>query len=164
MSKKIIIIRHAKSSWSDFNISDFDRPLDERGLRDAPIMANLLKETGHHPQKLISSAANRAQSTAKYFSKVFDLPIEITKELYHGEPGNYIDQLMDLDNTVHCVALFGHNPGITHIANLIQRGSTDNVPTCGIIIAETIDDTTWQKISWKNMRLINILTPKNPHP
>ncbi|MBK8627403.1 MAG: hypothetical protein IPN86_18100 [Saprospiraceae bacterium] len=53
MIKKIIIVRHAKSSWTDFSISDFDRPLDERGLTDAPVMAELLKDNGHFPQKII---------------------------------------------------------------------------------------------------------------
>jgi phosphohistidine phosphatase len=164
MTKKIIIVRHAKSSWTDIGLSDFDRPLDERGLRDAPVMADLLKETGHFPEKLISSSAVRAKSTAHYFSKVFDIPVETTRELYHGEPENYIDQLNLLNETTLSIALFGHNPGITYLANLIKPGVTDNIPTCGIIIAEMPKNILWKDVSWSKMKLISILTPKNPHP
>ncbi len=164
MIKKIIIVRHAKSSWTDFSISDFDRPLDERGLTDAPVMAELLKDNGHFPQKIISSSANRAQSTASFFSQTFGIQLETTRELYHGEPEDYIQQLSIINDALHCVALFGHNPGITFLANLIEPGVTSNIPTCGIIIAEMPLEVPWSKVSWSKMKLVKILTPNNPYP
>jgi phosphohistidine phosphatase len=164
MTKKIIIVRHAKSSWTDFNLSDFDRPLDERGLTDAPAMAALLKDTGYVPQKLISSSAVRAKSTANFFANVFGLPLETTEDLYHGEPDDFLEQLALLHEDVSCVALFGHNPGITYLANLIKQAVTDNIPTCGMIICEMPPQTAWKKAKWSKMKLISILTPKNPYP
>jgi len=164
MIKKIIIVRHAKSSWTDFTLADFDRPLDARGIKDGPFMAELLMRIGHYPQKLISSAATRAKSTASYFSAVFKIPLETTKDLYHGEPQDYMDQLHVLDESMHCVAMFGHNPGITYLANLIKPNVIDDIPTCGMIIVEMPQDILWSKMTWSDMKLIDILTPKNPNP
>lgn len=160
--KKVIIVRHAKSSWTDFSLSDFDRPLDNRGHHDAPIMAARLKEEGHIPQRIITSNATRAKTTARYFSQVFDVPVEEARDLYHGLAEDYLDIIKTLDENVECVALFGHNPGITFLANLIKMGSTDNIPTCGIVIAE-VKGPIWAKTEWEDLRLIGIMTPKDAH-
>lgn len=164
MIKKIIIVRHAKSSWADFSLSDFERPLDQRGLNDAPIMAEILKNAGHYPQKLVSSSAVRAKSTAAYFSKTFQIPVELADSLYHGEPEDYLDQIELLTEDIHCVAFFGHNPGITYLANEIKNGVSDNIPTCGIIVAEMPIHVLWKDAAWSKMQLKQILTPKDPQP
>ncbi|MBC7885937.1 MAG: histidine phosphatase family protein [Saprospiraceae bacterium] len=156
--KKVIIIRHAKSSWNDFNLSDFDRPLDSRGLRDAPLMAERLKKAGHIPQILISSNALRAKTTANYFSTVFDLDVRLVPSLYHGQPDDYLNVITELEEDIKTVALFGHNPGITYIANLIKPGCTDNIPTCGIIVA-TLSDMMWEEADWNKMTLTELMYP-----
>ena len=161
MTKKIIIIRHAKSSWTDFSLSDFDRTLDDRGLKDAPVMANRLKEAGHIPNKIITSSAVRAKNTAAYFANALSINKEETRLLYHGEPEDYLEQIQLLDETISCIALVGHNPGITHIANLIKPGVTDNIPTCGIIIAEMDGKIKWNDTDWGKLKLLNIMAPKN---
>ena len=158
--KKVIIIRHAKSSWTDFNLSDFERPLDERGVHDGPIMANRLKEAGHFPQKIISSSAVRAKTTAGYFSDVFHIPVEETKALYHAYPDVYLDFIRSMDENTICVALVGHNPGITYLANDIAPGSTDNIPTCGIIVAD-LGDHKWAEADWHKMKLLRFMFPKD---
>lgn len=162
--KKIIIVRHAKSSWSDFSLSDFERPLDQRGLNDAPVMAEVLKDAGHYPQKIVSSSAVRAKSTASYFSTSFKIPVELVSSLYHGQPMDYLEQIVLLSEDVQCVAYFGHNPGITLLANEIQPGVTDNIPTCGIIVAEMPQEIPWKNAKWSKMKLKHILTPKDPYP
>lgn len=164
MYKQIIIVRHGKSSWTNFNLSDHDRPLDERGLKDGPFMANLLAEKGYFPQRLITSTAVRAKATAHFFSERFGIVPEDERSLYHGLPQNYIDQIKLLDENVNTAALFGHNPGITLIANQIKPGSTDNIPTCGIIIATMNLQTPWHKIRFEDMNLKTILVPKNYAP
>ena len=122
MLKKIIILPHAKSSWSDFSLSDFDRPLDQRGLNDAPIMAEVLRDAGHFPQKLLSSSAVRAKSTAAYFSKTFKIPVELVDSLYHGHPDDYLNQIVQLPENIQCVAFFGqfmwHVPQIQYLAQI----------------------------------------------
>ena len=159
MSKKVIIIRHAKSSWSQTGLADFDRPLNERGLKDALFMANRLRDLGEIPEILISSNANRAQSTAKYFAEILDKPLELNSSLYHGYPEDYLNALSELSDDIKMVALFGHNPGITYIANMISQGCTDNIPTCGIIIAQT-NLNSWASLNWKDFKLESLLFPK----
>ena len=158
--KKVIIVRHAKSSWTDFSLSDFDRPLDNRGHHDAVHMAARLKESGHIPQRIITSSAVRAKTTAQYFSKAFDIPLEESRDLYHGQAEDYLDIIKSLDEKTECIAMFGHNPGITFLANLINMGCTDNIPTCGIVIAE-VKSAVWAKSEWDNMKLVRIMTPKD---
>lgn len=159
--KKVIIVRHGKSSWAEFGLSDHDRPLDERGKSDAPVMAELLAQKGHFPQRLVSSTAQRAHSTADYFSKKFDIPIILVEDLYHGAPDDYLEQIKKLDSSVNCVAFFGHNPGITYLANQVQPGCTDNVPTCGLVVLYLPAECDWSKASYKKMKLVDLLYPKN---
>jgi phosphohistidine phosphatase len=157
--KKVIIVRHAKSSWDDFRMTDFDRPLDQRGLRDAPNMAKLLKAEGLKPDIIYTSDANRAQTTANFFASEFDMEINKKHSLYHGAPDDYLDVIRMENDQYQTIALFGHNPGITFLTNLISSGSTDNIPTCGIIIAGYVGKL-WSDCDWSGLKLIKILTPK----
>jgi len=156
--KQVIIVRHAKSSWTDFGLSDFERPLDTRGLRDAPLMAERLKGMGYSPQILCSSNAVRAIETAQYFSKLNNITLDFFPNLYHGLPEDYIEVMSGLDESISSAAFFGHNPGITFVANLIKPGCTDNIPTCGIIVA-SFPVGKWSEANWKNMTLVELLYP-----
>lgn len=160
--KKVIIVRHAKSSWTDLSMKDFDRPLDSRGLHDAPVMAKVLHNAGYKPDVIYSSDANRALTTARYFAEEFGMQVQKKHSLYHGEPDDYLDIIVDENDHTQTIALFGHNPGITYMANLIKSGCTNNIPTCGIIIAE-FTGTSWSLCQWKDLKLVKILTPKNQH-
>ncbi len=83
-------IRHAKSSWSDLSLDDFDRPLNERGKRDAPKMAQWFSENTQEKPILFSSPANRALSTAKCFEKVLTpIKFNIVDDLYHANLQDY---------------------------------------------------------------------------
>ena len=158
--KKIIIIRHAKSSWTDISLTDFERTLDPRGLSDAPMMADRLKSSGYFPEIIVSSDAVRAKTTAGYFADSFGLQLKIDPKLYHGQSENYLNALAEMNDQISTIALVGHNPGITHIANLIAPGCTNNIPTCGIIIASSAKNN-WSSMSWKDMHLDVLLFPKN---
>jgi phosphohistidine phosphatase len=160
MSKTIIIIRHAKSSWTDLSMRDFDRPLDDRGLKDAPMMASKLKDFGVKPDVLISSAANRALMTANFFSGEFGLAVKEEKSLYHAPPSAYLEKINGLSEDITTVVFFGHNPGVTDLANEIEPGIIDDLPTCSITIAEVKRDLRWEDIDWRHMTLETILTPK----
>jgi phosphohistidine phosphatase len=160
--KTVIFVRHAKSSWSDFNLSDHDRPLDERGLRDAPRMAARLYEKGVLLDHLLSSTAKRARSTAQYFASAQGLnesDIETEKELYHAYPDTIIDQVQMLDDRFNCVALFGHNPGYTELYNLFTSDLIDNLPTCGVFKVEA-DIDTWIDFRPDNARITDYFFPK----
>ena len=133
--KQLLVIRHAKSSWNDAVIDDFDRPLNERGNSDAPRMAKLLSEKGIHVDAIISSTANRAFSTAIYFAKELGLKkinIKSYDKLYHAPSHVFYDIIDDLDDDLNSIAIFAHNPGITDFVNSLSETQIDNMPTCGI--------------------------------
>jgi phosphohistidine phosphatase len=161
MQKKIYIVRHAKSSWTNIGLSDFDRPLDDRGERDAPVMAAFLKRQGVLPDVIISSPAKRAKTTAMVFSDVFHKKVTFADNLYHGDPEDYLQHIQLLDENVQSVMLFGHNPGITYIAHLVKPHSTENVSTCGVLDLSMDAGQIWETADWSAMTLEDIYTPKS---
>lgn len=162
MEKYIYIVRHAKSSWIDPMMSDHDRPLDDRGWHDAPMMAEVMLQSGYVIDKIIASTANRARSTASFFAEKYNLDVNLAKRLYHGDPEDYLDEMIEQPESVVGLALFGHNPGITWLANMLKPGVTDNVPTCGVLVCTIKKEMSWQDIGWKDIHLAHILSPKNP--
>jgi phosphohistidine phosphatase len=160
--KHIYIVRHAKSSWSDLTISDVDRPLNERGKRDAPRMAERCRELGVIPELIISSNAKRAMETCTFFINQYKLPdaqVQLNKKLYHAPEHVYIEEAQLVDDRISSVMMFGHNPGITYLANSISEKFIDNVPTCGVLIIES-KVNSWMDLDLMNCKLINFLYPK----
>ena len=115
--KSLLIVRHAKSSWDDPSQKDFDRPLNERGKKDAPAMAkHLHKEKNVALDAIVSSPAKRAFTTAKFFAEEFDIKkkhIIEKPELYEASTENFYDVVTSINDDYDAVALFSHNPGIT---------------------------------------------------
>ncbi len=138
--KTIYFIRHAKSSWDHFGISDKDRPLNDRGEQDAPRMAQLLKEKGVQPDQLVSSPAKRAFTTATYFAKAFDIPVSdiiIKEQIYEANVRDIMEVVREMSDDWEVVFLFGHNPTFTDVVNQFAQHSISNVPTCGICKVES---------------------------
>ncbi|WP_207491715.1 SixA phosphatase family protein [Aridibaculum aurantiacum] len=132
--KKLLLIRHAKSSW-DFYNEDFDRPLNDRGHKNAPEMAKRLLKQDIKIDAFVSSPAVRALSTAEYFAKAYDVKskhIITIPSLYHAAPEIFYSVIEELDDELKTVAIFSHNPGITEFANEQTNTRIDNLPTCGI--------------------------------
>ena len=132
--KSILLIRHAKSSW-DFNVEDFDRPLNERGKKAAPEMANRLLKKDIKIDVFISSPALRALTTAKYFADVYkvnkDHIIEVDA-LYEPTSSALENAIKSQDDAHETIALFSHNPGITEFAARLSATRIDEMPTCAI--------------------------------
>lgn len=146
--KTLLIIRHAKSSWENDN-NDFDRPLNDRGKRDAPGMAKRLMKAGIRIDLFVSSPAKRAKATAEFFAREYGRsPEEIVfiPELYHAEVQAFKDAVAVLDDRFHTVAIFSHNPGITAFANSLTSVRLDNIPTCGIFAVTSLT-TEWKEFS-----------------
>ncbi len=155
--KTLILIRHAKSSWADATLDDFDRPLNDRGKRDAPRIGAFLKAKGIAPELIIASPAKRAFTTAKKIAKAIDFPKEqIIQEpsFYHfGYRGTPIlIRLAKVEDAINQVMIFGHNPTFTGLANHLSGHYFDNVPTCGVV-AITFDVEKWKDIDGQNGRL-----------
>ncbi len=163
MSKQLYLIRHAKSSWKDSSIGDHDRPLNKRGRHDAPLMAQIIKDSGVSPDMLISSTALRALSTAKAFAEVFGFrgkDIQREDSLYMGWQKDFIKCIEKIDDINDCVFIFSHNPGITDFANSLCHTNILNIPTCGIFHSE-IETDSWKKAGISKARFISLDYPKN---
>jgi phosphohistidine phosphatase len=150
--KKLFIIRHAKSSWDNMDLRDFDRPLNERGLKDAPYMGKRLKEHGIHPDLMVSSPAVRALATCRALARELDYPedkIRIDKRLYHAAEEQLLTVLKECrkfhDPAV--LVVVGHNPGLTGFTNRLLDDSIDNIPTCGIVAGE-LKIRSWEEVDW----------------
>ena len=133
--KTLLLIRHAKSSWKDSSIEDFDRPLNERGKSDAPVMAHRMLDKDVPIDIFISSPAKRAKKTAEIFAKEYKTKkddIVFKSELYGAGEFAFYDVISKIDDKFQHAAIFSHNPGLTDFANQLTEVRTDNIPTCGI--------------------------------
>jgi len=160
--KTLILVRHAKSSWDDASVSDFDRPLNDRGKSDAPLMAELIMKKKINPDLLVSSPANRALSTAEAYAGIFNFPsvcIIKEKSIYAAGYKELIKLIQDFDDENDCVFLFGHNPDITHLSSRLTGNRIDNVPTCGTVGIE-FKVKKWADISTENGKMLFFEYPK----
>jgi phosphohistidine phosphatase len=141
MPKQLILLRHAKSGWSDTGLGDFDRPLSKRGLLDASGMGKLLHDKGICPDLIISSDAVRALTTAKLVAQELAYPAEhihTNHALYLAPPDILLDAISNITSGYENVLLIAHNPGLTELANRLSETHIDNLPTCGVFIVETV--------------------------
>ena len=160
--KSLTLIRHAKSSWKDPTLRDFDRPLNKRGYRNAPFMGQLLNEKGVKFDRVYSSPARRAIDTAKYICAEIDYDlneIETDPNLYHADADDLLNFIGALDDGLNDVALVGHNPALTDLTNLLGTEPVDNVPTSGIVFFK-VDIERWQDIVKDKASLLSFEYPK----
>jgi phosphohistidine phosphatase len=133
--KQLLLIRHAKSDWNSPSLGDFDRPLNERGKRDAPAMAHRLLDKKIKIDAFIASLAKRAKKTASIFAKEYKRDTDeiiFKEELYAAPSTVFYDVISKTDDKFDSIAVFSHNPGITDFANSLTDVRIDNIPTCGI--------------------------------
>jgi len=164
MQRTLVVIRHAKSSWSNPLQSDFERPLNDRGERDAPVMGARLKKLGIMPDLVISSTAKRTRQTAKIIAKETGYDTEQIKweeKLYHCIPAVFEEVIYGVDDAVKTIFIVAHNPGITEFVNELSRDfNIDNMPTCGIVGAHA-DITEWSAFNLAEKKVFLFEYPKN---
>jgi phosphohistidine phosphatase len=163
--KTLYVIRHAKSSWDDSNLSDFDRPLNERGKRDAPRMGKRLKEREIAPGLLLSSPAKRAYSTAKRIGEVLNYKkenIKLEEGLYHASDDKILEVVKNIPDKYDVVFILAHNPGLTDFVNLLSdsRDFIENVPTCGVVGFE-FRISSWKEINKEKTKRLFFDFPKS---
>lgn len=160
-ARQLLLIRHAKSSWSDSSLRDIERPLNKRGNRDAPFMAELLKAKNIHPDLILSSNAVRTRSTAKYFIDQF-MPelknVKIDSRLYEASASTILKVINGTPDNISVLMVFAHNPGLTSLHNFISASYIDNIPTCGICCYTF--SLSWQQIKEKSCELDFFEYPK----
>ena len=145
--KTIILIRHAKSSWDDFSLKDEDRPLNDRGKKNAPDMAKRLRKKDVPIDVILTSPAKRARSTAEFFAKEYDIAkkkiIEVP-ELYMASVDAFTRTIRSAPDKADSIAIFSHNEGITEFANSLTETKIDNMPTCSVY-AVKVDIERWEE-------------------
>ena len=134
--KTIILVRHAKSSWKDSRLDDFERPLNKRGKQDAPLMGKKLKERKILPDLILSSPAKRARKTAALIAEEIGYPrgkIQYNDKMYHSGSRYLFDLVKKLDDKHESVMLIGHNPDfMDFVGMLLKQGPIYNIPTTGV--------------------------------
>ncbi len=160
--KQLLLVRHAKSSWSDASLQDIDRPLNGRGRRDAPFMSSYCREQGLIIDALISSPANRAYSTASHFYNEFANEIKCfdkETDLYFGSESDWLYLINNCSEDYLFPAYFSHNPTITFFANQFAEQDFDNIPTCGVVHLISSAEK-WQDLGAHNTHVKNAYFPK----
>jgi phosphohistidine phosphatase len=161
--KTIVIVRHAKSSWEDPFVSDHERPLTKRGMKDAPLMGARLAEWGPPIDRVISSSAVRALTTAELVTQELGLPwdeIQIEEDLYHATEYEVLDLIQEQEDYLDGLMLFGHNPGLTYLVNGLSDLDLDNLPTCGVVVMQ-FDVESWVEVGDTQASTAMVDFPKN---
>jgi len=161
--KTIYLLRHAKSSWSESGLSDKQRPLAKRGLHDAPLMGERFATRGEHLERVVSSPALRAHTTAQLFCEACGFPaqdIVVEEDLYFLGSGSIEAVIRSQDDGLNALMLVFHNPDITYFVNSIDDVRIDNVPTSGLIKLDS-DIKQWQDWSHTNTQFDYFDYPKN---
>lgn len=161
--KRLTLLRHAKSSWDDASLNDYDRPLNPRGRRDAPEMGRRLKAADQVPDMLISSPAVRAVSTARMAAREMGFPEQRIIEhgsLYHASAGELFSVLASLETLAVHLLVVGHNPGLTDFASSLSTVRIDNLPTASLFCVD-LDIGDWNELAPGTGRFAYYDFPKN---
>ena len=158
--KKLIVVRHCKSSWTDLALNDYNRPLNKRGKIDGPIMSKYLSQSIQEIDFLHSSSSVRTFETSKFFiDKINFVEINYDDDLYHCSSSSLIRIIKNHPKKYNSVLVIAHNPGLTNLINSLTNINLDNLPTTGIVQIDFNCDS-WENISIVNSNLIGIKIPK----
>ena len=165
--KTLFILRHAKSSWHDAELSDYDRPLNKRGKRDAPRMGEHLRQYGLIPDLILTSSAKRARKTASKVAKAcgYTRKVKRLDAFYHAPPGVYFETLQALPDTYPRVMVIGHNPTMEQLV-MHLTGQIERMPTTALAHIE-LTIQRWEELDFYSGlqthpigSLVNLWTPK----
>jgi phosphohistidine phosphatase len=160
--KTLYLLRHAKSSWDDPAIADFDRPLNNRGKNDAPAMGKEMLKRKWIPDIILTSSAKRAASTAKRIAdeiKYDRKDIEQIDSIYESHYSAYVSEINNVKDKFDSILIVGHNPGISRLTYYLT-GESVEFPTCALAKIE-FDADSWEKISFDTGFLREFITPKS---
>lgn len=146
--KKLIIVRHAKSSWK-YDVIDHERPLKKSGINDANFVSKELGSINYQIDLVLCSDATRTKSTANIFISYLKIDQNIVlfkHDLYDFSGENLINVIKNCDDSVENLMIFGHNHAITAFVNTFGTIEVDNVPTSGVVIME-FDIASWSSLN-----------------
>jgi phosphohistidine phosphatase len=163
--KTLLILRHAKSSWDDPALDDHERPLNARGLRDAPRMGRLMAREGCLPDLVVSSTAVRARTTARIALAAADCeaPLTLSEDLYLADPSVYVRSLEAADDGLNRIMVVGHNPGLEDLIGRLT-GRNERMPTAALAILR-VPFESWAEIECPpGCKLLHVWRPKELEP
>ncbi len=163
--KTLYLVRHAKSSWDDITLADYDRPLNKRGLNNAPDMGQRLADKGIQLDRIISSPALRALTTAQLIAEQIDFDpqaIEHNQRLYFEGIPAMMDIIHQLDRSFSSVMIVGHNPDITRLLNRLCGFQVSDMPTCAIAKVGFNLDNDWLEVAFGSGKMVEYDYPKKP--
>jgi phosphohistidine phosphatase len=159
--KTLLLLRHAKSSWDDGDLADYDRPLNNRGRRDAPRIGQLLAQHELTPDLIVTSAARRAATTAELvaLAAAYGGDIQYTNELYLADPETFRDVARDTPDAVTRLLLVGHNPGIEELVSDLA-GREERIPTAALACFQ-LPIAQWRELTDETAaELLHLWRPK----
>lgn len=159
--KRLILMRHAKSSWGDAGLADSDRPLNDRGLRDAPRMGRHLRAQKLRPDLVLSSPAERARKTAALVAEAARLQtgrVRHDERIYETDAARLLEVVSQLEEDAEEVLLVGHNPGMEQLLQLLT-GESRRMTTAALALV-TLDIEKWNKAREHSGRLEWHVRPK----
>jgi len=158
--KTLLLLRHAKSDWGDPSLRDFDRPLADRGERDAPRIGKALRKSGVTPDIIIASPAARARATVQAAMKAAKVELKITfdESIYGASSAELMKIIRRLPDADECALLVGHNPGFEDLAGRLT-GSHERMPTAALACIE-FQIEHWDDVNDGQGKLAWRLTPK----
>ena len=163
--KTLYLVRHAKSDWKNSNTGDFDRPLNDRGMKSAPLIATMLKKKKVLPELVIASPANRAITTAELFCEILGYPKELIRkrmEIYEEGTGTLMKIVQEISDSCKTAMLFGHNPTMTDFSNLLAGNHIDSLVTCGVVRID-MDIKSWKDAAPETGTLVWYEFPRKNH-
>mgnify|MGYP001461382817 CR=1 FL=1 len=159
--KTLLVLRHAKSSWSNDYLADHERPLNDRGKQDAPRMGRLLQTEDLVPDLIISSSAERALNTAEMVALNcdYDHKIAISRRFYHADPDDYLEVLAGLDDAYERVMIVGHNPGMEELVEDLT-GEPVRMATAALAYLQ-VEVDSWREFTFETpVKLAGFWLPK----
>ncbi|MDT0158086.1 histidine phosphatase family protein [Microbacterium sp. ARD32] len=157
--KTLLLARHAKSDWGLPGVTDHDRPLNSRGLRDAPAMAARLAEEGVPLRRIVSSTAARARGTAGEYATIFGLSVVEEEALYAASARTVLEVAAAIPDDVDVAMIVGHNPGMTDAVTELTGASVE-LPTCAVAEC-AVDIGSWAELIEGSGRMLRLRTPKD---
>jgi phosphohistidine phosphatase len=159
--KTLMLMRHAKSDWSDSHLSDHDRPLNKRGRRAAPIMAQQMLLTGRVPEVILASSAVRVQETVALMLGEFggDIAVLTEPELYLASVPAIASHVDTLHQSWECALVVGHNPGMGALVSQLAEESTD-MPTAAVAVFQSHCEQWRSSIARGAWQLHEFWTPR----
>ena len=158
--KTLFILRHAKSSWDNAALSDYERPLNQRGLEAAPLVGDVMKKNRFQPEVVLSSPARRAEQTAALIkqSAGFEAAIRFDERIYEASPARLLEIISEQNEKTESVLLVGHNPGLEGLLKFFT-GELQPMPTAALAVVDLKMDK-WSEVHSSNGNLRTLIRPK----